>query len=183
MLEAHLKLTHNLPLISWFYEQSRPKMARLVATTGRFNVTIKAASNNHRIDFIEKEKMKYRISIIAIALVFGLAAGSDEKVFGQDEITLKGEVVDMHCYTTRHGKDGKGSEHAGCANSCISRGVTPGFLSDDGKLYILFDEKMVSVKEKIAGLAGQPTRATGSIVERDGVRGFLLKSIEQAKEE
>lgn len=90
------------------------------------------------------------------------------------EVTLTGEVVDLHCYITRHGKQGRGADHAGCANSCISRGVTAGFVADDGKLYVLFDEKMIAVKEKVAGLAGRASAVTGVLVERDGIRAIRV---------
>ena len=128
--------------------------------------------------------MKKRFLLVAMALTIGLVAIS-YSTFGQSpataDVTLKGEVVDMHCYVTRHGGEGRGAGHAGCANACINRGVTPGFVASDGKLYVLFDEKPFSVKEKIAGLAGQPVTLTGTVVERDGVRAILFKSVEAAK--
>src|ERR1044072_470320 len=130
--------------------------------------------------------MKQHILLAVTALAIGLfiTPCGHRPSFGQSpaaaEITLKGEVVDMHCYVTRHGGEGKGAGHAGCANSCINRGVTPGFVASDGKLYLLFDEKPVSVKEKIAGLAGQQVTLTGTIVERDCVRDILFKSVESA---
>ena len=131
--------------------------------------------------------MKKRVLLVAAALAFGLLAISvaRQAAFGQSstpaEVSLKGEVVDLHCYVTRHGGEGRGPAHAGCANACINRGVTPGFVASDGKLYLLFDEKPFSVKEKIAGLAGQQVTLTGAIVERDGMRAVLFKSIEPIK--
>ena len=131
--------------------------------------------------------MKRYIWFVAAALAIGCLAGFYETgaVLGQSseaaEITIKGEVVDMHCYVTRHGGEGSGAAHAGCANACINRGVTPGFLASDGKLYLLFDEKPFAVKEKIAGLAGQQVTLKGIVVERAGVRAILFKSAEPSK--
>jgi hypothetical protein len=113
-----------------------------------------------------------KILIVVLAL---LITGDGEK----KEVTLKGEIVDMHCYISRH-NGGQGAEHAGCANSCISRGVTAGFVSEDGKLYVLLNEKMIAVKDKIAGLAGQTVRITGFVIERDGVRAIELLRVETA---
>lgn len=115
--------------------------------------------------------MKILIAVLAL-----LITGSDGE---KKEVTLKGEVVDMHCYISRH-NGGQGADHAGCANSCISRGVTPGFVSEDGKLYVLLNEKMTAVKDKIAGLAGQIVRLTGFVIERDGVRAIELLRVEPA---
>ena len=127
--------------------------------------------------------MKRYIWLIAAAVTIGFFLNSYEQrvVFGQaadaPTVTMKGEVVDMHCFVTRHGGEGRGASHAGCANACLARNVTAGFVASDGKVYLLFDEKPFPVKEKIAGLAGQAVTLTGAVVERDGVRGILLKSI------
>ncbi|MEW6210510.1 MAG: hypothetical protein AB1631_19240 [Acidobacteriota bacterium] len=110
--------------------------------------------------------------IVLLALL--LTADGEKK-----EVTLKGEIVDMHCYISRH-NGGQGAAHAGCANSCISRGVTPGFVAEDGKLYVLLNEKMIPVKDKIIGLAGQTVRLTGFLLERDGVRAIELVRVEAA---
>ena len=128
--------------------------------------------------------MKKYIWLFAVAVAIGCFLNSYEHrvAFGQaadapSTVTLKGEVVDMHCFVTRHGGEGRGVSHAGCANACLARNVTAGFVASDGKVYLLFDEKPFPVKEKIAGLAGQAVTLTGAVVERDGVRGILLKSI------
>jgi hypothetical protein len=127
--------------------------------------------------------MKRYIWLFAVAVAVGFFLNSYEQrvVFGQaadaTTVTMKGEVVDMHCFVTRHGGEGRGASHAGCANACLARNVTAGFVASDGKVYLLFDEKPFPVKEKIAGLAGQAVTLSGAVVERDGVRGILLKSI------
>jgi hypothetical protein len=95
--------------------------------------------------------------------------------FAADEVTLSGEIVDLHCYTSR---GAHGEEHAGCSNACISRDVPAGLLAEDGTLYLLINEKPVSVKEKIAGKAGKKVTAKGKVVERSGVKALQLTSVE-----
>lgn len=107
---------------------------------------------------------------IALLLLFTLAASADDKT-----VTLKGEIVDVHCYTTR---GAHGEEHAACTNACISRDVPAGFLADDGTFYLLLNEKPVSVKEKIAGKGGRKVTATGKLVERSGMKALQLISVE-----
>jgi hypothetical protein len=92
------------------------------------------------------------------------------------ETRLVGEVVDMHCYLTR---GARGKEHSGCANACIGRGVTPGFVAEDGKVYLLLAERNISVKDKVAGLAGERVRVSGTLVERDGLRGLQVRNAER----
>jgi hypothetical protein len=108
-----------------------------------------------------------------VVLGVALAAAGDETA--PAETSLKGEVVDLHCYMTR---GARGASHAGCANACIGRGVTPGFVAEDGRVFVLLGERPFPVKETVAGLAGQTIGVRGTVIERDGLRGFQLKAVE-----
>ena len=110
---------------------------------------------------------------IALALLLFLLAFTG--IAADEPLTLTGEIVDMHCYISR---GAKGQEHAGCSNACISRDVPAGFLADDGTLYLLVNEKPVSVKEKIAGKAGKKVTVHGKVVERSGVKALQLASVD-----
>ena len=107
--------------------------------------------------------------VLAIPAV-GFGGEGDEK----KPVTLKGEIVDMHCFVTR---GERGPDHAGCANACLSRDVPAGFVTEDGTLYVLLNERPVSVKDKVAGLAGKPVTVTGIVVERNGIKGLQLQSV------
>ena len=123
------------------------------------------------------------VILIALLIVTALVAGS--RLFGAEDeekaagavVKLKGTVVDMHCYVTHGIRDAK---HTSCSNACIARGVPAGFLADDGKLYVLFGQKPFSVKDTVAGMADVPAILTGVPVERGGIRGIQIKSIERA---
>jgi hypothetical protein len=105
--------------------------------------------------------------IFALVLLFAFTALAD------DTVTLTGEIVDLHCYTARgaHGED-----HAGCSNACLSRDVPAGLLVGD-TLYLLLNERPVAVKEKVAGLAGKTVKATGKVVERNGMKALMVESV------
>lgn len=125
--------------------------------------------------------MKTRRIVFALVALVILAAliGGTRFLGAQDkpaDVTLEGVVVDMSCYLTRGASD---AEHAGCANACIERGVSAGFLAKDGTLYVLIGEKPVSVKDRVKDLASVPARATGTPVTRSGVKALQLKSIER----
>jgi len=110
-------------------------------------------------------------------LLTAMAAASFAQPGGETApVTLRGEVVDLHCYITR---GAKGPDHAGCGNACLSRGVSAGFLAEDGALYVLLSEKPFSAKDPVAGLVGVPAIARGRIVERGGVKALQLASIER----
>jgi len=118
--------------------------------------------------------MKMMAWLTSVLLALAMVAASDESA--PAETSLKGEVVDLHCYMTR---GARGASHAGCANACIGRGVTPGFVAEDGRVFLLLAERPFSVKETVAGLAGDTVQVRGTIVERDGLRGFQLKAAER----
>ena len=125
-------------------------------------------------------------ALITLLVVYALVAGS-RCLQAQDggkadtqaaDVTLKGTVVDTHCYVT-HGIHGE--KHTGCANACIARGVPAGFLAEDGTLYMLFGQKPFSVKDTVAGLADVPVTLVGTPVVRGGIKGIQIKSIEKIK--
>ena len=107
---------------------------------------------------------------IAILLFFVAVISSSA-----EPVTITGEVVDLHCYTSR---GAHGADHAGCSNACISRNVPAGLLTADGTLYLLLDAKPFAVTEKIAGMAGKIVKATGALVERNGLKALQLASVE-----
>jgi hypothetical protein len=120
------------------------------------------------------------LAVIVLLVVAALVVGSrclkaEEKA---EPVTLKGTVVDMHCYVA-HGIHG--AKHTACSNASIARGVPAGFLAEDGTLYVLFDEKPFSVKDKVADLADVPVTLTGTLVVRGGVKGLQIKSIAKLK--
>jgi hypothetical protein len=119
--------------------------------------------------------MKKAVLALAVAGMLGMGGGSVRSADTAD-VTLAGEVVDLHCYLTR---GASGPEHAGCANACIGRGVTPGFLADDGRVFLLLGGRPFPVKDQIAGLAGEKVTVTGTPVERGGVRALQLKTVER----
>jgi hypothetical protein len=113
---------------------------------------------------------------MVVACVLGLGGPVALRSAETTDVTLTGEVVDLHCYLTR---GTFGTEHAGCANACLARGVTAGFLADDGRVFVLLGARPFPVKEQIAGLAGEKVTLTGTPVERGGVRALQLKTVER----
>jgi hypothetical protein len=148
---------------------------------------MRRASRRRTFPVGKGDVMKRKLIPILIGLLVVAALALGSRVLRADtrdgrsekaaaDVTLAGTVVDMHCYVTRGARD---AGHAGCANACIARGVPAGFLTDDGVLYLLLGETPHSVKETVKDLAAVPARATGSPVERGGIKGLRLKSIEK----
>ena len=125
--------------------------------------------------------MKKTLALVSVASIILVALICSRNLPAADaasaEAAIHGTVVDMHCYVTHGIRD---AAHTGCANACIARGVPAGFLADDGTLYLLFEEKPFSVKDRVANLADVPAVVRGTVSVRNGVKGIQMKSIEKA---
>lgn len=114
--------------------------------------------------------MKKTIVITAVVILLAFSSRADN-----DFVSISGEVVDLHCYTSR---GAHGEEHSGCGNACLRRDVPAGLLTKDGTVYLLVNEKSTSVKEKVAGKAGKMVAVKGKVVERGGLKVIQVVSID-----
>lgn len=125
-----------------------------------------------------------RTLLLSMSLVMALAvvaiAGDAEKAEKKNVVTLTGEVLDMYCYMS-HPETGAGTEHAKCANSCISRGLPVGFLASDGTVYLIIGNDHNPANEMVKGWAGKPSTITGTIVEHKGMKAIDITGISEVK--
>lgn len=98
-------------------------------------------------------------------------------VSAEDEVTLKGEPVDISCYLS--GKSGEG--HASCAKSCVQGGKPVGFVttSDDGEksLYLVVGGGGKAAKDYVADHMGKIVQAKGTVVEKDGLKILTVSEV------
>ena len=116
-------------------------------------------------------KAKWITTAGLLTLLAFAAAWAQHDAHGE-EVTLKGEVIDLQCYLV-HPDNAKGPDHAKCAEACIKKGLPVGFLTEKGKLYLLLGSGHDSVKE-LADKAGQPISLKGTLVEHEGMPAFQL---------
>ena len=112
-------------------------------------------------------QMKIRHIILLLA---GAFAGAAPAVVFADAasdqtVTVKGEVIDMVCYTD---SGASGKDHADCAKTCISAGLPVGLKGEDGKVYLLIGDHRPMNKE-LAKYAAQTITVKGKGVSRDGI--------------
>src|SRR5436190_22717095 len=74
------------------------------------------------------------ISASITAIGFKLSEHKRRSIPQGQEITVKGEVLDMTCYIAQNLS---GPQHAQCARECIRRGLPAGIKTDDGNVYLL----------------------------------------------
>ncbi len=121
--------------------------------------------------------MKKTESLIAIAAAALFAAspviaheghehqGKEAVGEQKQEVTVKGEVLDMACYIDHNAM---GEKHTDCAKKCINSGLPVGIKSDDGKTYLLIGEHK-PLNSELAEYAGKSIAVKGKLSSRDGI--------------
>jgi hypothetical protein len=140
----------------------------------------------HLLRLKRRHAMRKKLIFVPVAVLIGAAlvlanrasAGEENAGAAAADVTLSGTVVDTFCYLQNGNHSAK---HTSCSKSCIEKGVPAGFLTDDGTLYMLFNQTPGSVKDKIAGFIDVPAILKGTPMTRGGVKGVQIKSIEKKK--
>lgn len=103
--------------------------------------------------------------VVAVVGAGAIAVWSARAADEANEVTVKGEVLDMACYLD-HGAHGE--KHAECAQTCISSGLPVGLKGEDGKTYLLIGEHK-PLNSELAPLAAKTITVKGKFVTRDGI--------------
>jgi len=95
------------------------------------------------------------------------------------EITMTTLVVDTGCYMSHNSK---GEKHENCATTCAKAGVPLALLDEaSGALYIPVATDHKNQNDKLMPFIEKRVKVTGTLVEKGGIKGFALKTIEAAK--
>lgn len=93
-------------------------------------------------------------------------------------ITVVGQVVDTGCYLHH---DSKGGDHADCAKMCAKAGVPLAILDDKGKLYLPIATDHKNQNVKLMPFIEKKVKITGLAVDKGGLAGVVIKTIELAE--
>ena len=95
------------------------------------------------------------------------------------EITMTNLVVDTGCFMSH---DSKGEKHETCATTCVKAGVPLGLLDEaTGTIYIPVASDHKNQNEKLMPFIEKRVRVTGTLVEKGGVKGFVIKTVVAAR--
>ncbi len=95
------------------------------------------------------------------------------------QITMTSLVVDTGCYMSH---DSKGAKHETCATACAKAGVPLALLDEaTGTLYIPVASDHKNQNEKLMPFIEKRVKVTGALLEKGGIKGFAIKSVEAAK--
>lgn len=82
--------------------------------------------------------------------------------WGAEEITLKGEVVEVSCYSKMGVVKGTGAAHASCAVKCAKEGKPLGILTDGDGLFKFVGEYTENNNAKLISFVGKQVEVRGT---------------------
>lgn len=120
--------------------------------------------------------MKIRFGImLAILCPLFLLGFDDAKL---KPITVFGTVVDTGCYLVH---DGIGADHEECARECAKKGIPLAILDAEGKLYLPLGVDHANPNTQLLTFVEKKVKVIGTLVERGGLSGISIKTVETAK--
>jgi hypothetical protein len=125
---------------------------------------------------------KKLVPLLVFALISAVAGGvtlanEGEEGHGDhhDQMTVRGEILDMACYVAH---EAKGPDHAGCAKRCVKGGQPMGLLADDGTVYLLYaSHDDGTAFEQTKEFAGQKVEIKGVMATQAGIKGLEVHGV------
>jgi len=109
------------------------------------------------------------------AVMFALAARTTLAEPKGQEVTVKGEVIDLWCYLEA---GDHGAEHKDCATMCAKAGNPIGILDDKGNIYVVMGLKEHQAgKELLSDKMAETVSVSGTLVKKGGVQVIYVKSV------
>ena len=110
--------------------------------------------------------------LVLVGLIAIAPAAMTRRASAQEEVTVKGEVVDLACYLS---KGLKGKRHVACAQLCAKKGLPIGVLTEAGDVYLLIeDHDNPDPYSAVKGLAGEQAEVSGKKFTKGGVQSILV---------
>jgi hypothetical protein len=110
-------------------------------------------------------------AVLALGVVF-----AHEEPKGKT-ITVTGQVIDTGCYVA-HGA--QGADHATCAATCAKNGVPLAILDASGKIFMPIAADHKNQNAKLMPFLEKKVKVSGVLLEKGGVNGIAIKTIEAA---
>jgi len=95
--------------------------------------------------------------IVAILLTSGLVA-----VSAQDSLTMRGEMVEVSCYSKLGVEKSTGAAHVACAKDCVSKGQPLAILTDGEGLIKITGDYAANNYAKLVTYIGRQVEVTGT---------------------
>ena len=95
---------------------------------------------------------------LAVAILFGVPSLS----LAAEEMTLKGEIVEVSCFTKLGVVKSTGDAHVACAKDCVAKGQALGILTDGDGLVKITGDFAANKYEKLRPYVGRQVEVRGT---------------------
>jgi hypothetical protein len=95
--------------------------------------------------------------IVAAAGLISIGAQQPQK-----PLTVRGEIVEVSCYSKLGAEKGTGPEHVACAKECAGKGQPLAILTDGDGLLKITGDYAANKYGKLASYIGREVEATGT---------------------
>src|SRR3989454_12395050 len=113
------------------------------------------------------------ISVAVVALVLTVRTANAQPK--GEEVTVKGEVIDLWCYL--EGGD-HGADHKQCAVECAKAGNPIGLLTEKGDIYVMMGIKDHQPgREVLIDKMADTVTVEGTLVKKGGVQVVYVSSV------
>ena len=96
--------------------------------------------------------------MIAISAAAAMSVG----VHSQQPLTIRGEIVEVSCYTKLGIEKSTGTGHAACAKECAAKGLPLGILTDGDGLLKITGDYAADQFAKLTPYIGRQVEVTGT---------------------
>jgi len=103
--------------------------------------------------------MRRNAGFLAAVLLLGAAPLLD----AGEEVTLKGEVVEVSCYSKQGVAKGTGAAHVRCAIDCAKQGKPLGVLTDGDGLFKFVGDYTENNNAKLIPFVGKQVEVKGAL--------------------
>lgn len=97
---------------------------------------------------------------------------------GSKDAEITGLVIDTGCYLSHNTS---GAKHVACATRCAKAGVPLAILASDGVVYLPVAVDHKNQNLKLTPFIEQRVKVTGPLMEKGGMKGIFVKTIQAAQ--
>jgi hypothetical protein len=115
------------------------------------------------------------LGIVAISAMIVVAAeGTKAEAPKGTDVTVKGEVVDLHCFMAG---GARGAGHKACAVTCAKAGNPIGLVTDKGETYLLLGKDMAKPGDGLIDKMADMVTVKGTLYESGGLKAIHVSEI------
>jgi hypothetical protein len=114
--------------------------------------------------------------MIVFSAVLATAIFAHEEHKGK-AVTITGTVVETGCYMSH---DAIGDKHTECATACAKAGVPLAIVDGAGKVYLPIAADHKNPNAKLMPFIEKKVKVTGTAMEKGGLEGIVIKTVEAA---